>query len=96
MGSAGSVDGTGTGASFNWPTGPAVDALGNVYVANQGKQHDRKVTPAGVVTTLAGSGYVGWSDGTGTAASFDVPAGVAVDGSGTVYRRTLATARSED
>jgi len=84
-GSAGSVDGTGTGASFNWPTGPAVDALGNVYVANQGNNTIRKVTPAGVVTTLAGSGYVGWSDGTGTAASFDVPAGVAVDGSGTVY-----------
>jgi len=48
-----------------------------------------------VVTTLAGSGYVGWSDGTGTAASFDVPAGVAVDGSGTVYEADAGNARSE-
>ncbi len=84
-GSAGSADDTGTRASFNWPTGPAVDAAGNVYVADQGNNKIRKVSPAGVVTTLAGSGSQGWADGAGTEASFYGPAGVAVDSSGNVY-----------
>ena len=81
----GSTDGVGTAASFNSPGRLAVDASGNVYVADAGNNLIRKITPAGVVTTLAGSGVPGNKDGTGTAASFNSPGGVAVDTKGTVY-----------
>jgi hypothetical protein len=84
-GSAGSADGTGTAASFNLPVGVALDGSGNVYVADGVNNLIRKITSAGVVSTLAGSGSVGSADGTGTAASFNNPYGVAVDGSGNVY-----------
>lgn len=84
-GSAGSVNGTGTASSFNYPEGIAVDALGNVYVGDTYNQVIRKITPAGDVTTLAGSGSVGSVNGTGAAASFNYPKGVAVDASGNVY-----------
>ena len=81
----GSVDGTGTAASFNLPTGVGVDGSGNVYVADMGNNKIRKITPAGGVTTLSGSGMMGSADGTGNAASFKQPYGVAVDSSGNVY-----------
>ena len=81
----GSADGIGTVASFNYPSGIAVDALGNVYVADRGNYKIRKITPAGVVTTFAGSGVRGSADGTGTAASFSSPNGVAIDTSGNIY-----------
>jgi sugar lactone lactonase YvrE len=82
---SGNTDGTGTAASFNHPTGVAVDASGNVYVADTNNNLIRKITPAGVVSTLAGSTISGHADGTGTAASFCEPRGIAVDASGTVY-----------
>ena len=84
-GSSGSADGTGTAASFYRPYGVAVDGSGNVYVADRNNDLIRKITSAGVVTTLAGRGSQGSADGTGTAASFYYPNGVAVDGSGNVY-----------
>jgi sugar lactone lactonase YvrE len=86
-GSSGSTDGTGSAARFTSPTGVAVDATGNVYVADRANHSIRKITSGGVVTTLAGStaGDTGSSDGTGSAARFYNPAGVAVDVDGTVY-----------
>ena len=84
-GSTGFTNATGTSASFDNPTGVAVDASGNVYVADQTNDSIRKIAPGGVVSTLAGSGSTGSANGTGTAASFDNPTGLAVDAAGNVY-----------
>jgi sugar lactone lactonase YvrE len=84
--SSGSSDGLGAAARFLSPFGVAVDASGNAYVADNGNDTIRKVTPAGAVTTLAGSaGQSGNADGTGPAARFNRPAGVAVDGAGNLF-----------
>ena len=56
-----------------------------MYVADTGNNLIRVITSGGVVSTLAGSGSVGWTNGTGSAASFNNPYGVAVDSSGNVY-----------
>ena len=85
-GSSGSADGTGSAARFYHPYGVAVDSAGNVYVADTCNHTIRKVTPGGVVTTLAGlAGSSGSADGTGSAARFYIPYGVAVDSAGNVY-----------
>ncbi len=85
-GSPGSADGTSSAARFNGPSGAAVDSAGNVYVADWGNSTIRKVTPGGLVTTLAGlAGSSGTNDGTGSAARFNQPGGVAVDSAGNVY-----------
>src|SRR2546426_7999324 len=97
-GGAGNVDGTAspvrfTLASFGTashstygPVGLAVDGLGNVYVADTGNSTIRKITPAGEVTTIAGSaGQSGSEDGPGNAARFNLPTAVVVDGSGNLY-----------
>jgi len=81
----GNANGTGTAASFRAPSGVAVDASGNVYVADYNNSMIRKITAGGVVTTIAGSGNIGTSDGTGTAASFNTPSGIVIDASGNLY-----------
>jgi sugar lactone lactonase YvrE len=81
----GYADGTGTAAQFDGPFGVAVDSAGTVYVTDQDNHCIRKITPAGEVSTLAGSGTWSYADGTGTAAEFAYPSGVAVDSSGNVY-----------
>ena len=82
----GSADGMGAAASFYNPSGVTTDKAGNVYVADTFNDFVRKITPVGVVTTLAGTaGMTGSTDGIGAAARFDVPTGVATDGAGNVY-----------
>jgi|GEM_PF-5944211 len=86
-GQSGSIDGSGPAARFNFPAGLGLDESGNVYLADYGDHRIRKVTPAGLVTTLAGGGAVmsGSDDGTGDAARFNSPFGLAVDPLGTIY-----------
>jgi hypothetical protein len=86
LGGYGSADGSGSGAHFTGPEGVAVDNAENVYVTDTGNHTIRKITPAGIVTTIAGSpGSVGNASGTGSAARFDQPKGVAVDSAGNIY-----------
>lgn|GEM_PF-2992602 len=84
-GVAGSADGTGIAATFNKPSGIAVDPQGNIYVADKLNSSIRKITPTGVVTTLAGNGTVGSLDGQGKAASFNHPTTLVVDPSFNVF-----------
>jgi D-alanyl-D-alanine dipeptidase len=82
----GSTDGTGAAASFRGPSGVATDSAGNVYVADSGNHAIRRITPAGRVTTLAGSaGVTGSTDATGAAASFSFPYDIAIDSTGNFY-----------
>lgn len=86
-GSSGSVDGTGAAAQFSSPYGVAVDGAGNVYVADAGNNTIRKVTAAGVVSTLAGrdGANSGSTDGSGANARFNNPGGIAADSAGNLY-----------
>ena len=92
-GTKGYVDGDGANAKFNLDDGSngrgaiCVDKDGNLYVADGGNNAVRKITPDGTVTTLAGGGpsKSGFKDGTGSAARFKGPLGIAVDSAGNVY-----------
>lgn len=82
----GSTDGSGLGARFSFPSGVASDSEGNVFVADRANWVIRKISPAGAVTTLAGTaGLQGSLDGSGPDARFSDPIAVAVDASGNVY-----------
>jgi sugar lactone lactonase YvrE/Tfp pilus assembly protein PilE len=89
----GYVDGTGSAARFNTVMGIAVDGGGNAYVADSSNNRIRKITPAGVVTTFAGSGVSGFADGTGTAAQFAAPRALAFDGSGNLLVADTSNSR---
>lgn len=81
----GYVDGKLATASFEYPGGIAIDGGGNLYVSDEGNQVVRKITPDGVVVTLAGDGTYGFINGAGEEARFRNPSGLAVDASGNVY-----------
>jgi sugar lactone lactonase YvrE len=81
----GRADGKGTAASFFHPDGIAVDKNHTIYIADTGNHLIRKISPGGVVTTVAGSGTRGSEDGSPKAASFNRPMGIAVDAAGNVY-----------
>ena len=72
-------------ASFDTPSGLAIDDDGNLYVADTGGNAIRKVTPEGVVSTIAGDGTAGYVDGPAAQSQFNGPIAVAVDDDGNVY-----------
>jgi len=84
-GNQGSLNGQGTASSFNGPTGLAVDASDNIFVADNNNNQIREISAAGLVSTVAGSDSIGAVDGIGAAAYFFGPTGVAVDASDNLY-----------
>jgi serine/threonine protein kinase, bacterial len=84
-GKTGSANSQDIQASFNQPVGLAVDTAGNVYVADEGNNMIRKISPLGAVTTFAGSGARGSADGAPGSASFNAPTGLAIDAGGNLY-----------
>ena len=81
----GFADGPGRLARFSFPSGITIDAAGNLYVADKENHRIRKVTPAGVVSTFAGSGQEGFFDGPGNVAQFNLPSGITIDVEGNLY-----------
>lgn len=84
-GFSGTINGIGTAASFSGPAGITVDTLGNIYVAESGSNTIAKITSDAVVTRIAGSGAQGFADGTGNAATFHTPYGIALGPDGMLY-----------
>jgi sugar lactone lactonase YvrE len=84
-GSEGFADGLGASAAFNTPSALALGPDGNLYVADTGNNRIRKITPAGVVSTVAGDGTAGYVDGPAAKAQFNGPIGLSVSGSGDIY-----------
>lgn len=84
-GVSGNADGTGSSARFASPQGLAIDLRGNVYVADTRNHSIRKITPLGVVSTVAGAGFPGYADGSGRDAKFYAPSRIAIDPSGNLY-----------
>lgn len=84
--SEGITDGTGRFARFNKPMQMTKDSSGNIFIADRSNHCIRKMTPAGVVTTIAGlCGTSGFVNGAGASARFDGPAGIAMDSMGNIY-----------
>jgi len=81
----GYADGTASEAEFNTPSGLAIDADDNLYVADTGNNVIRKISKTGVVSTLAGTGRAGFADGAALQAQFNGPTGVAADSHGNIY-----------
>lgn len=80
------IDAQGTAARFSDPAGIALEASGSLLIADTGNHVIRRLTPAGVVTTVAGTpGVAGHADGIGSGVRFDSPRGVAVDSGGVIY-----------
>jgi sugar lactone lactonase YvrE len=85
-GAPGSTDATGGAARFNQPAGMAIDTANNIYLADSSNHTIRKITPAGVVSTIAGTaGSPAFVNATGAAARFNSPAGIAIDTLGNLF-----------
>jgi len=84
-GQAGSQNGQGTLATFNYPVDIAIDGSGNLFVSDSGNHKIRKITPSGTVTTFAGSGIRESKDGIGIDASFNIPFGLVFDSSQNLF-----------
>ncbi|MFZ6768176.1 gluconolaconase [Undibacterium sp. Di26W] len=84
-GKPGYRDGAGSEAQFNGPVGIAVDAAGNVYVADTYNDRLRKISPDGQVSTLAGGDGSGYLDGPAATALFDTPTGLALNSKGEIF-----------
>jgi sugar lactone lactonase YvrE len=81
----GFADGLGSQASFNTPSALALDPAGNILVADTGNNRIRRVTPEGLVSTVAGDGAAGYVDAPAAQARFDGPVGIAVDSQSVIY-----------
>ena len=85
-GTSGSADGTGSVARFNSPNGLALDAAGNLFVADRSSHTIRRITPTGAVTTVAGlAGTTGDADGPASGARFNLPTGLVFDRTGDLW-----------
>lgn len=84
-GAPGYADGLGAQASFNSPNNIAIDQSNNLYVGDTHNNRIRMITPAGMVTTIAGSGATGYQDGPDASATFNSPGGIAVDDGGDLF-----------
>jgi gliding motility-associated-like protein len=84
-GASGNGDGNGAAATFGAPSGIVIDNGGNLYVSDTDNSNIRKITPAGIVTTIAGNGTKGNNDGVGISASFNNPIGMSIDAQGNIY-----------
>ncbi len=93
LGGTGNLDGAGSEARFAGPQGLAVDAAGNLLVADAPNQRIRKVTRAGVVSTFAGTGQSGRADGSATTATFCNPDHLAIDPNGNLAVLDRGTVR---
>jgi hypothetical protein len=80
----GAADGDPLTATFSYPYGMCADDAGNIYVADRSTNAVRKITPAGITSTLAGGTY-GDENGTGAAAKFKYPHAVSADANGNIY-----------
>ncbi len=81
----GNADGTGSVARFAFPYGITIDPGQNLYVTDKINNNIRKITPLGLVTTIAGNGQSGYSDGNGLNASFNSPGGIGIDTLGNLF-----------
>ncbi|MDB6028482.1 MAG: repeat containing protein [Verrucomicrobiales bacterium] len=81
----GYLDGAATNALFNRPAGGCFDPAGNLYISDAINNVIRKITPDGIVTTIAGTGLAGYVNGVGTNALFNEPAGLTIDHDGNLY-----------
>jgi DNA-binding beta-propeller fold protein YncE len=84
-GTAGYLDGPANAAQFDGPIGVAVDAKGNIYVADTYNDRVRKISSDSQVSTVAGAGRPGYADGDAASALFDTPCSVVVSADGTLY-----------